>query len=199
MSLWLSRFNERPGELGISGNVRARVRKEKGGRIEIDGRVQLGDYRTSHGYVARGLSAAIEVGSRGTLRINGRVTAGDGTALQAQAGILSIGDQTFFDADCRIVCAHSVTIGHHVVMGWGVDVLDSDFHSIDGAPSAGPVVIGNHVWVGAKATILKGVSIGDGAIIAAGSVITKDVPARALAGGNPAKILRSNVSYGNAN
>lgn len=52
------------------------------------------------------------------------------------------------------------------------------------------VTIGNKVWIGATATILSGVSIGDGAVIAAGAVVTKDVPAHTIAGGVPAKILK---------
>jgi len=56
--------------------------------------------------------------------------------------------------------------------------------------SKGPIVIGNDVWIGAKAIVLSGVAIGDGAIVAAGSVVTKDVPAYVIVGGNPAKVLR---------
>jgi hypothetical protein len=51
MAVWLSRHSEQPFKLGISGNTRARVRRQKHGRIEINGRIQIGDYRTSHGYV----------------------------------------------------------------------------------------------------------------------------------------------------
>jgi hypothetical protein len=108
MAVWLSRHSEQSFKLGISGNTRARVRRQKHGRIEINGRIQLGDYRTSHGYVSRGLPATIEVRS-GTLRVNGRVTAGDGVRLQVQGGTLTIGDRTFFDGDSRIVCTTAVT------------------------------------------------------------------------------------------
>ena len=58
-----------------------------------------------------------------------------------------------------------------------------------------PIHIGNHVWVGVRAIILKGVTIGDGAIIAAGSVVTRDVPANTLVGGVPAKIIKDNISW----
>ena len=62
-----------------------------------------------------------------------------------------------------------------------------------------PVKIGNGVWVGAHATILSGVTIGDNAVIAAGAVVTKDVPANAVAGGVPAKIIKQNfaIMFGN--
>ena len=56
-------------------------------------------------------------------------------------------------------------------------------------PSAAPVVIGDRVWVGTRAVILKGVSIGDGAVVAAGAVVTSDVPAGAVVGGVPARVI----------
>jgi acetyltransferase-like isoleucine patch superfamily enzyme len=58
-----------------------------------------------------------------------------------------------------------------------------------------PVHIGSHVWIGARALILKGVRIGDGAVVAAGSVVTRDVPSRALVAGNPAQVIREDVSW----
>ena len=58
-----------------------------------------------------------------------------------------------------------------------------------------PVVIHDHVWVGARVTILKGVEIGEGAVVAAGSVVTHDVPAHALVGGNPARVIRQDVDW----
>lgn len=57
--------------------------------------------------------------------------------------------------------------------------------------SKGPVIIGNNVWIGDKATILPGVTIGDGVVVAANAVVTKDVPAYSVVGGNPVKILKS--------
>jgi len=58
----------------------------------------------------------------------------------------------------------------------------------------GPIVVGNDVWVGARAIILSGVTIGDGAVVAAGSVVTKNVPPYAVVGGNPAKFIRNRFS-----
>jgi acetyltransferase-like isoleucine patch superfamily enzyme len=196
VSLWLSRHTEKPYQLGISGNTRARVRREKGGRIDIQGRLLLGDFSTSSGYVSRGLPATVEVGRWGTLSIRGRVVAGDGVHLMAQSGTLLIRDNTHFDGDSRIVCTESVTVGANCAVGWGVDILDADFHAIDGGPSHEPIVIGDGVWIALKATILKGVTIGDGAIIAAGSVVVKDVPARSLVAGNPARVIKENVNWG---
>ena len=76
-------------------------------------------------------------------------------------------------------------------------IRDSDNHTIvrDGYTPTAPIKIGNHVWIGVNCTILKGVTIGDGAIIAAGSVVTKDVPAHSLVGGVPAKVIRTDVEW----
>ena len=61
--------------------------------------------------------------------------------------------------------------------------------------STAPIHIGNHVWIGTRATILKGVDIGEGAIIAAGAVVTHDVPPHSIVGGVPAKVIAENVKW----
>ena len=74
---------------------------------------------------------------------------------------------------------------------------DSDDHTINGSskPMTQSIVIGDHVWIGMNVTILKGVRVGNGAIIAAGAVVTKDVPENALVGGVPAKVIKTGVSW----
>jgi len=72
-------------------------------------------------------------------------------------------------------------------------IIDSDFHNVkdhnlDG--ESGEIVIEDDVWIGAKATVLKGVRIGKGAVVAVGSVVTKDVPANAIVAGIPAKVIK---------
>lgn len=103
----------------------------------------------------------------------------------------------YINMDSKIRCRNKITIGNNVVISENVHIRDSDTHQIlDGKhdPTA-PVVIGNHVWIGANATILKGVTIGEGAIVAAGAVVNKDVPPKALVGGVPAKIIKENVEW----
>ena len=98
---------------------------------------------------------------------------------------------------CSIVAALSVRIGEGTIVGADVMIFDNDFHSPvgefrwgDAAPdNPRPVVIGRGVFIGARALVLKGVSIGDRAIVGAGAVVTKDVPARHVAVGNPARIF----------
>ena len=97
----------------------------------------------------------------------------------------------------KIRCYSSITIGHDVAISENVSIWDSDAHAIKGKEHlmTQPIVIGNHVWIGTNVTILKGVTIGNDAIIASGSVVTKDIPAKCLAGGTPAKVIKENVEW----
>lgn len=74
-------------------------------------------------------------------------------------------------------------------------IRDNDAHTINGKFSKAAVVIGDHIWIGARAVVLKGVTIGDGAVISAGTVVTNDVPTYALVGGVPAKVIKKNVVW----
>jgi acetyltransferase-like isoleucine patch superfamily enzyme len=108
---------------------------------------------------------------------------------------LEIGDGTFLNYRTEVIAHERVTIGRGCLFAWDVQVMDSDSHRVDGAPHTAPVTIGDRVWVGCRATVLKGVTVGEGAVVAAGSVVTGDVPPRALVGGNPARVLREDVTW----
>ena len=102
----------------------------------------------------------------------------------------------FINENVQITCAEKITIGEDCNIGRDVVIRDYDGHFIDPSlPISSPVRIGDHVWIGQKAMILKGVTIGDGAVIAAGSIVTADVPARTLVAGVPAKVIRENVNW----
>lgn len=87
-------------------------------------------------------------------------------------------------------------IGDGTLIAWDCCIMDRDYHKFESETEVTrPVVIGKRVWIGCNVLIMKGVTVGDGAVIAAGSVVTKDVPAAALVGGNPARILKENVTW----
>ncbi len=156
----------------------------------------MGDRTTDVGYICRGLGASIEIGRDATLVVDGEVGLPDGTRLLVgEGGTLQLGHRVAFDGDTRIICTNRIEIADGARLAWGVTVMDSDFHSIDGQPEFAPIKIGPGAMICFGATVLKGVTIGDGAIVGANSLVTKDVPARALVAGSPAKIIRENVSY----
>ncbi len=96
----------------------------------------------------------------------------------------------------KINCYKEIQIGTGVMIAENVIIRDSDNHTIIGKKdNTLPIKIGNHVWIGMNSIILKGVCIGDGSVIAAGSVVTHDVPGQALVGGVPAKVIRENVQW----
>ena len=106
---------------------------------------------------------------------------------------VDIGDDVGMSG-CSITAEERIAIGHRVMIGAGALILDSDAHPLDPwerftgiLGRTAPVVIADDVFVGARAIILKGVHIAKGAIVAAGAVVTKDVAAYTIVGGNPAR------------
>ena len=115
---------------------------------------------------------------------------------------ISIGDYSSIGAYCHISAYNKVSIGNHVLIGKWVSIVDNDHgetnkESLMIPPlerklvSKGPIVIGNHVWIGDKASILGGVTIGEGSIIGAHSVVTKDVRPYSIVAGIPAKVIKT--------
>ncbi|AUX25378.1 hypothetical protein SOCEGT47_059230 [Sorangium cellulosum] len=114
---------------------------------------------------------------------------------------LTIGDNTGLGHDCRIVVAKSITIGKHCRIATGVHILDSSGHPSEpearkqGLPppdsEVRPVVIEDNVWIGARAMIFPGVTIGEGSVVSAGSVVIADVPPYTVVAGNPARRVAS--------
>jgi acetyltransferase-like isoleucine patch superfamily enzyme len=198
VGLWLSRHATSPTfRLPVVGNLRSRIIRRSGARLEVNGRLYLGDAPTYVGYVARGMAPVIELQERATLVIDGGVRVGDGTKVLVGPGArVTIGDDSHFDGDTQVIAAVGVSVGSGCAIAWEVLIMDTDFHRIDGRPSGDAAVsIGDRVWIGAGAKILKGVTVGDGAVIAAGAIVTRDVPAEALVAGNPARVIRERVSW----
>lgn len=109
-----------------------------------------------------------------------------------QGATLFIGKGTYFNRNVHVVVAQSVSIGRGVKIGWDVVIMDTDLHGQSGHPArTKPVVIDDDVWIGCRALILKGVHIGKGAIVAAGAVVTKDVPPLAVVASPGARVIFS--------
>jgi len=127
--------------------------------------------------------------------------AGDGAFLEptfrCEFGVnIRLGERFYANFDCIMLDGADITIGDDVLFGPRVSLYTAN-HAADpverraGACYARPIRIGDAVWIGGGVTVLPGVTIGDGAVIGAGSVVTEDVPAAAVAVGNPARLLRS--------
>ncbi len=124
-------------------------------------------------------------------------------------GNIIIGDYVYIGDDCIISCAERIEIGAFTLLAHGVQIFDNDSHPVSSVLrerdyqivlglvageradiARAPIRIGERVWVGFNAILMKGISIGDGSIIAAGSVVTSDVPAHTIVAGNPARIVK---------
>lgn len=118
------------------------------------------------------------------------VTGDDERALLKIGSHASIGNRT------EIHCGKEISIGDNCIIAWDVVIMDWDYHKLNSRISVRkPVHIEDNVWIGCRAIILKGVRIGKGSIIAAGSVVTKDVPSNTLVAGNPAKIVKTDIYW----
>lgn len=145
---------------------------------------------------ARKAATEIRLGENAVMRCEGTVQLGPGVRVTLGRGArLSIGDGTYITCDSLILVTTSVSIGGRCAISWGVQILDTHFHTIRGDTGPEPVTIEDHVWIASNVTILKGVRIGSGAIVASGSVVTKDVPPRSLVGGVPARVIRGDVDW----
>jgi acetyltransferase-like isoleucine patch superfamily enzyme len=155
---------------------------------------------TQHGIVVatggRPLPRAINLG--GTI-VTQNCQFYSGVRLEVGKGaMLKIGNGTYLNRNTLVVANTRVEIGKDCKIAWDVVIMDSDGgHDVAGHPNPDkPVIIGDRVWIGCRSIILKGVRIGDDSIIAAGSVVTKDVPSGAVVGGVPARTLSISTASG---
>lgn len=110
-------------------------------------------------------------------------------------GRITMGDACLMSPGSRISASDEITLGNGVMLARGAYVTDSDWHGlydrIDRDERVQPVHLHDNVWIGDHATVLKGVTVGENSIVAAQSVVTKDVPANVVVAGNPAKVVKT--------
>jgi maltose O-acetyltransferase len=109
-------------------------------------------------------------------------------------GRLEIGDDSFVNNGVILSASHAIRIGNRVNIAPHCVLIDNDFHGTadrNGPPKIAPIVLEDDVWLGTRVTVLKGVTIGRGSVIASGAVVTKDVPPGVLAGGVPCKVIKA--------
>lgn len=155
------------GSLSVHPIVHSRVKIRN-----TNGQLSVGSLSELHENVVLSMAGASD--NKARIQIGNRCSIWYGTVISAK---------------------QSVVIGDNCAISWNCTIIDNDMHEIVelepvDKPSVAGVTIGSNVWIGANSMILKGVNIGDGAVVAAGSIVTKDVPARTLVKGVPAKPVR---------
>lgn len=127
-------------------------------------------------------------------------SSGDGAiTLQARTrqSVIEVGDGTAMSNNATIIATSRVQIGRHCLIGDQVVIFDSDFHHAEptlrraaDAPG-GDVTLADNVWLGTRVMVLKGVTIGKNSVVAAGAVVTADIPENVIAGGVPARVIQA--------
>lgn len=138
------------------------------------------------------------------LRGKGTIVVGKNVKIWSQLGTtdihalsgsrIEIGDGTFINTACVISARNLIRIGRNCQIANQVIMMDNDFHGTverHQEPDAAPIILEDNVWLATRCTVLKGVRIGEGAVVAAGSVVTKDVAPYTMVGGIPAKFIKS--------
>lgn len=168
---------------GVKANI-----IHRGGRLQMGLRWGAGKFRESELIITDGA----------TLEIGGDTTFFTGCSVIIDPGAeLSIGAGCRINMNTRIAVFNRVTFGDNVRISENVTFRDSDNHFVNGGSNilSAPIEIGNSVLIGINSTILKGVTLGEGCVVAAGSVVTRSFPPRTLLGGVPARVIRENVRW----
>ena len=151
----------------------------------------------SDGIAFIGPRVVLQIGRRGRIELGRWSWLGHGTKIRCHEGLVSIGAKTVLGQECTISAYQHVSIGRECVIADRVMLIDFDHGVVDvdrpirlQGIYKRDVRVGNNVWIGYGACILRGVTVGDNAIIGTNSVVTKDVPDNAVVGGVPARVIR---------
>jgi acetyltransferase-like isoleucine patch superfamily enzyme len=139
----------------------------------------------------------LQIGERGRIELGRWSWLGHGTKIRCHEGTVSVGAKTVMGQECTISAYQHVSIGRECVIADRVMLIDFDHGMVEVERPIRlqgiykrDVRVGNNVWIGYGACILRGVTVGDNAVIGTNAVVTQDVPANAVVGGVPARVLR---------
>jgi acetyltransferase-like isoleucine patch superfamily enzyme len=151
----------------------------------------------TNGPVFFGRRLELQIGRSGTIDFGRFVWIGDGTKIRCHEGVVEIGEKTVLGQDCTISAYQRVRIGEQCVIADRAMFIDFDHGVVEvdrpirrQGIYKRDVEVGSNVWIGYGACVLRGVRVGDNAIVGTNSVVTKDVPANAVVAGVPAKVIR---------
>jgi acetyltransferase-like isoleucine patch superfamily enzyme len=144
-----------------------------------------------------GPGVTLQIGKRGRIELGRWSWLGHGTKIRCHEGVVSIGAKTVLGQECTISAYQHVSIGRECVIADRVMLIDFDHGMVEVERPIRlqgiykrDVRVGNNVWIGYGACILRGVTVGDNAVIGTNAVVTKDVPDNAIVGGVPARVIR---------
>jgi acetyltransferase-like isoleucine patch superfamily enzyme len=139
----------------------------------------------------------LEIGREATLSIGRWAWLGHGTKIRVHEGEVSIGAKTVMGQECTISAFQHVSIGRECIVADRVMLIDFDHGAVEVERPIRlqgiykrDVRVGHNVWIGYGACVLRGVSVGDNSIVGTSAVVTKDIPANAVVGGSPARVIR---------
>ena len=182
-----------PGAILCSGKIQLTL--EPGSTVKTDLRVNRLGLCINEGMTAEDLTTVLTVRKGGALNLKG-ASIGRGSSVRVGPNArLSIGSGTYFNDGARIQAAQDISVGERCAIAWNVTLLDDDEHGFGPPPYRAPILIEDDVWIGCNVIVLKGVTVGRGSVIAAGSVVTRSCPANSLSGGSPAKVLRAGINW----
>jgi len=135
-----------------------------------------------------------------TLTINGNVSLYPGVQILANDAEIIIGNGTKINGSTQLIAMNKIEIGTGCFFAQGVIVRDNDGHKLSSDENPPdieclPVIIGNHCWLGQRSMVLKGTTLSDNVVVAAGAVVTKDASQGSLIAGIPAKVIANNISW----
>ncbi len=158
---------------------------------------QAGRRWRTDGFLFLGRRLELQIGRRGTIHFGRFVWIGDGSKIRCHEGQVEIGAKTVIGQECTISAFQRVRIGAECVIADRAMFIDFDHGVVETERPIRlqgiykrDVVVGSNVWIGYGACVLRGVSVGDNAVVGTNSVVTKDVPANAVVAGIPARVIR---------
>lgn len=167
----------------------------KGSKYIFKGHVEIG--KIWPGWAASQPTTFL-VKSGGNIILN-NFTAHAGSTIVVMANATLNIKSGYINRNVTIVCRDRIEIGENATIAQNVIIRDSDIHHLiienKEINNSSPIIIGNNVWIGTGSIILKGVKIGNNVVIAAGSIVTKDIPDNCVAAGNPAKVIKTNITW----
>jgi acetyltransferase-like isoleucine patch superfamily enzyme len=142
-------------------------------------------------------SGYLGIGANGQLVNNGNTHFGRGVRIAILDDAKLELDTVYINSNSTIVCGSNIKIGSGTLISWDVEICDVDFHRIirEDSVTRQPIEIGQHVLVGRQSMIMKGVKIGDGSVVAAGSIVTRSAPERSLIAGVPARVIKKDIEW----